>query len=176
MYEPILDLVETALLEPERIFVLLLEKGKEEPVTRASRVKGSRPGDSLALSRTMMQQVLEEKKSFLTSDPLNDPGFGGMMSMVRQGIRSAIAVPLFDNEDVIGLLYADDSRAGQAVLQGPAGGLHPAGQRDRRGHHPRPLPCAGRGEAPPGRRAGHRQRDPGQHPARRCCRRARATT
>jgi sigma-B regulation protein RsbU (phosphoserine phosphatase) len=111
MFEPILDLVETALLEPERIFILLLEKGKEEPVTKASRVKGSRTAESLALSRTMMNQVLEEKKSFLTSDPLNDPGFGGMMSMVSQGIRSAIAVPLFDNEDVIGLLYADDSRA-----------------------------------------------------------------
>ena len=111
MFEPILDLVETALLDPERIFVLLLEKDREEPVTRASRVKGAQPADNLALSRTMMKQVLEDKKSFLTSDPLNDPGFGGMMSMVSQGIRSAIAVPLFDNEDVIGLLYADDSRA-----------------------------------------------------------------
>ena len=108
MYEPILDLVETAL-EPERIFVLLQEEGHEEPVAKASRVNGTRSGDSLALSRTMMKQVMEEKKSFLTSDPLNDPGFGGMMSMVSQGIRSAIAVPLFDNEDVIGLLYADDS-------------------------------------------------------------------
>ncbi len=111
MFEPILDLVETALLDPERIFVLLLEKDREEPVTKASRVKGAQPADNLALSRTMMKQVLEDKKSFLTSDPLNDPGFGGMMSMVSQGIRSAIAVPLFDNEDVIGLLYADDSRA-----------------------------------------------------------------
>jgi serine phosphatase RsbU (regulator of sigma subunit) len=113
MFEPILDLVETALLDPERIFVLLLEKDRDEPVTKASRVKGHRPAESLALSRTMMKQVLEDKKSFLTSDPLNDPGFGGMMSMVSQGIRSAIAVPLFDNEDVIGLLYADDSRAGK---------------------------------------------------------------
>jgi serine phosphatase RsbU (regulator of sigma subunit) len=111
MFEPILDLVETALLDPERIFVLLLEKDREEPLTKASRVKGNQPADQLALSRTMMKQVLEEKKSFLTSDPLNDPGFGGMMSMVSQGIRSAIAVPLFDNEDVIGLLYADDSRS-----------------------------------------------------------------
>ncbi len=113
MYEPILDLVETALLNPERIFILLLEEEQEEPVTKASRVQGNHPVGSLALSRTMMKQVLEEKKSFLTSDPLNDPGFGGMMSMVSQGIRSAIAVPLFDNAEVIGLLYADDSRAGK---------------------------------------------------------------
>jgi serine phosphatase RsbU (regulator of sigma subunit)/pSer/pThr/pTyr-binding forkhead associated (FHA) protein len=113
MYEPILDLVETALLQPERIFVLLLEEGMEEPVNKASRVRGQAADTSLALSRTMMRQVIEKQKSFLTSDPLNDPGFGGMMSMVSQGIRSAIAVPLFDNEDVIGLLYADDSSAGK---------------------------------------------------------------
>ena len=98
MYEPILDLVETALLKPERIFVLLLEEGRDEPVNRASRVIGDRAQSSLALSRTMMEQVIANRKSFLTSDPLNDPGFGGMMSMVSQGIRSAIAVPLFDND------------------------------------------------------------------------------
>ena len=113
MFEPILDLVETALLNPERIFILLLEEGHDEPVTKASRVQSNQPVGTLALSRTMMKQVLDDKKSFLTSDPLNDPGFGGMMSMVSQGIRSAIAVPLFDNADVIGLLYADDSRAGK---------------------------------------------------------------
>jgi len=113
MYEPILDLVETALLRPERIFVLLLEEEGEEPVNRASRVQGHGAETSLALSRTMMRQVIEKRKSFLTSDPLNDPGFGGMMSMVSQGIRSAIAVPLFDNEEVIGLLYADDTRSGK---------------------------------------------------------------
>ena len=113
MYEPILDLVETALLQPERIFVLLLEKDEEEPVNKASRVQGQGGEKSLALSRTMMRQVIEKRKSFLTSDPLNDPGFGGMMSMVSQGIRSAIAVPLFDNEEVIGMLYADDTRSGR---------------------------------------------------------------
>jgi len=113
MYEPILDLVETALLQPERIFVLLIEEDHDEPVNKASRVRGQGAKTSLALSRTMMRQVIDKRKSFLTSDPLNDPGFGGMMSMVSQGIRSAIAVPLFDNEEVIGLLYADDSSAGK---------------------------------------------------------------
>ncbi len=109
LFEPILNLIESAL-EPERTFIMLKDKGHDEPVAKASRVQGHRPGDSLALSRTMMKQVMDEKKSFLTSDPLNDPEMGGMMSMVSAGIRSAIAVPLFDNAEVIGLLYADDSR------------------------------------------------------------------
>jgi len=110
MYEPILDLVETAL-EPERSFILLLEEGREDPAIVASRIQGSREGDSLALSRTMVARVLHHKTSFLTTDPINDPDLDGAMSMVSQSIRTAVAAPLFDNEEVIGLLYADDTRA-----------------------------------------------------------------
>ncbi|PJA76626.1 hypothetical protein CO151_02215 [bacterium CG_4_9_14_3_um_filter_65_15] len=116
MYGPILDMVETALLKPERIFVLQWEHEGDEPVETASRVLG-RGADALVLSSTMVDQVLREKKSFLTSDPLNHPDLGGMRSMVSQGIRSAIAVPMFDNEDVIGILYADDSRPGRVFTR-----------------------------------------------------------
>jgi sigma-B regulation protein RsbU (phosphoserine phosphatase) len=115
MYEPILDLVDTALLKPERVFVLLMEDGRDEPVRAASRIHG-RDGDALVLSGTMIRQVLREKKSFLTSDHLGG-GEDDMMSMVSQGIRSAIAVPLFDNEDVIGILYADDSRPDRGFIR-----------------------------------------------------------
>ena len=110
MYEPILDLVETAL-EPERSFILLLQEGQSEPVVVAKRIKGSRQGDSLALSRTMVARVLHHRTSFLTTDPVNDPDMDGAMSMISQSIRTAVAAPLFDNEEVIGLLYADDTRA-----------------------------------------------------------------
>ena len=110
MYEPILDLVDTAL-EPERAFILLLEEGQADPVIVASRIQGSREGDSLALSRTMVARVLQHRTSFLTTDPINDPDLDGAMSMVSQSIRTAVAAPLFDNEEVIGLLYADDTRS-----------------------------------------------------------------
>lgn len=114
LYEPILDVVQTAL-DPERIFILLIEDDPTEPVIKASRVLGRRGEDALALSRTMVQRVLTQKTSFLTSDPLNDPMLDGAMSMVSQSIRTAVAVPLFDNEEVIGLVYADDSRPGKRI-------------------------------------------------------------
>ena len=114
LFDPILDLVESAM-DPERAFLLLLEGEATEPAVKASRVKGAGATGHLVLSRTMMRQVLEQKKSFLTSDSLNnlDGPDAGMMSMISLGIRSAIAVPLFDNEAVIGVLYADDSRGGK---------------------------------------------------------------
>lgn len=114
LYEPILDLVQTAL-DPERIFVLLVEEEGGEPAIAASRMLGSRGGEGLALSRTMVNRVIHQKTSFLTTDPLNDPDLNGAMSMISQQIRTAVAAPLFDNEDVIGLLYADDSRPGKRI-------------------------------------------------------------
>lgn len=110
LYEPILDLVDTAL-EPERSFILLLEAGRPDPVIVASRIKGKPSEGGLCLSRTMVNRVIEQRTSFLTTDPINDPNFDGALSMVSQSIRTAVAAPLFDNEDVIGLLYADDTRA-----------------------------------------------------------------
>lgn len=110
LYEPILDLVDTAL-EPERSFILLIPEGQPDPMVVASRVKGLHQGGSLALSRTLVARVLNQRTSILTTDPINDPNLDGAMSMVSQSIRTAVAAPLFDNERVIGLLYADDTRA-----------------------------------------------------------------
>ncbi len=109
LYEPILDLVDTAL-EPERSFILLIQEGRPDPVVVASRIKGPHKGGALALSRTLVARVLNQRTSILTTDPINDPNLDGAMSMVSQSIRTAVAAPLFDNEDVIGLLYADDTR------------------------------------------------------------------
>ncbi len=110
LYEPILDLVDTAL-EPERSFILLIQEGRPDPVVVASRIKGPHKGGALALSRTLVARVLNQRTSILTTDPVNDPNLDGAMSMISQSIRTAVAAPLFDNEVVIGLLYADDTRA-----------------------------------------------------------------
>ena len=110
LYEPILDLVDTAL-EPERSFILLIQEGRPDPVVVASRIKTPQRGGALALSRTLVARVVNQRTSILTTDPINDPNLDGAMSMVSQSIRTAVAAPLFDNEGVIGLLYADDTRA-----------------------------------------------------------------
>ncbi len=110
LYEPILDLVDTAL-EPERTFILLIQEGQPDPVVVASRIEGPHKGGALALSRTLVARVLNQRTSILTTDPINDPNLDGAMSMISQSIRTAVAAPLFDNEEVIGLLYADDTRA-----------------------------------------------------------------
>lgn len=106
LYGLILDLVEK-VATCDKAVLLLMEGDGEEPVIKASRLKpGVEEGD-LVLSRTMVRKVLEQKSSLLTSDAQQDPRFRQQQSIVSQGIRSAMAAPLFDNENVIGLLYAD---------------------------------------------------------------------
>ncbi len=51
--------------------------------------------------------VVQGKQSVLTSDALHDPRFERGESVVSQGIRSAMCVPLWNNREVIGLIYAD---------------------------------------------------------------------
>lgn len=59
------------------------------------------------ISRNIMTEVVDHGKSVLTSDAQHDPKFASQTIML-QGIRSVLAVPLsVDETDVFGLIYAD---------------------------------------------------------------------
>lgn len=102
----IMDLVFEAV-RPERGFLMLLNPvtGALEP--KVVRVDKRSPGGDIALSRRIADMVVKEKQSVLTSDALHDPRFEHGESIVAQGIRSAMCVPLWNSRDVIGLVYAD---------------------------------------------------------------------
>jgi serine phosphatase RsbU (regulator of sigma subunit) len=51
--------------------------------------------------------VLDENSSVLITDAAVDPRFQQRHSIVSQAIHSALAVPLYDNQRVLGLIYAD---------------------------------------------------------------------
>lgn len=107
LFEHTLDLVDKAVTA-ERIVLLLNEDDEDaDPAVRASRLKKPGASGQILLSKTMLDKVMEERKSFLTLDATEDPGLRDHQSVILSGTRSAMAVPLFDNEHVIGALYAD---------------------------------------------------------------------
>ncbi|MUG95490.1 FHA domain-containing protein [Scytonema sp. UIC 10036] len=59
------------------------------------------------ISRSICQKVFEEKIAIQTADAQNDERFAGENSILVKGIRSAMAVPLWDENKVVGVLYAD---------------------------------------------------------------------
>jgi len=108
LYEPILDLVET-VADPSRALVVLLSDAGE-PEIRASRLRGDAPERDVVLSGAVIERVIGERVSFLIEDALDDAQLRDRASVVRSSMRTAMAAPLFDNERVIGLLYADSTR------------------------------------------------------------------
>ena len=105
-FEEILKFVEKAL--PASRHVLLIQEGPgTEPVQVARRATGRGADRPLALSRSIVQAVLDERASVFTIDAAVDPRFAGQHSIVAQAVHSAMAVPLFDNQRVLGLIYVD---------------------------------------------------------------------
>ncbi len=109
IFEAALDLLERVV--PARRILLLLndgEGGAEVPMVRAAR-PASAAGQKIMLSRTLLSAVLEKRDALLVADARLDPNFRNQESIVLQDISSALAAPLFDNEKVIGLVYADSN-------------------------------------------------------------------
>ncbi len=104
--DQILEVVERAV--PASRYVLLLREAPGvDPVQVAGRWRGGRAGQPLALSSAILRSVLDECTSVLTEDASADPRFQGQQSIVSHSVHSAMAVPLFDNERVLGLVYVD---------------------------------------------------------------------
>ena len=60
----------------------------------------------IRVSRNVMDEVVIKGKSVLTSDAQHDPRFASG-TVVLQGVRSVLAVPLGVSEKVFGIIYAD---------------------------------------------------------------------
>ncbi|HET7226257.1 MAG TPA: SpoIIE family protein phosphatase [Candidatus Eisenbacteria bacterium] len=111
--EELLAFVEQAL--PASRYVLLLrDRPGAEPEQIAARTRQARADAPLAMSSAIVRTVLDECTSIITGDAANDPRFQTRQSIVLNAVRSAMAVPLFDNERVLGLLYVDRQMTGEA--------------------------------------------------------------
>ncbi len=106
--ETLLAFVERAV--PCNRLVMLLREREGNGLTQiAARSRGAGFREPLALSNSIVRSVLEDNTAVITGDALNDPRFMGQQSIVAQAIHSAMAVPLWDNEKVLGILYVDST-------------------------------------------------------------------
>jgi sigma-B regulation protein RsbU (phosphoserine phosphatase) len=90
-----------------RIMIVMTDTTDGSPVVRAARPALDLAGDKAVLSTTIISKVLNEREALLLNDAQSDPAFADHGSVVGLNIRSAMVAPLFDNREVIGLLYAD---------------------------------------------------------------------
>jgi len=108
--ETIMDLARRAV-PFERGLLMLLEGDRLVP--QVIRVPPDESGSVISVSRTIADRVLQNKESILTSDAQLDDRFRLGQSVEAQQLRSVMCVPLWNNRDVIGLIYLDNRhRAG----------------------------------------------------------------
>lgn len=90
--------------------VLLLDENGEL-VPRAVR------GRPFQISRTAQERVLKGRESLLIQDARSDEKLRMQASIISQGVRSLLAVPLQTEERVIGLIYLDSASAARAFTR-----------------------------------------------------------
>ena len=106
LLEDLLDLVAANL--PMDQCVIMLRAGGQGPLeTRAARIRGKwSPDGNIHVSRSIVAMAFEQHLAVLIPDTAADPRAKGD-SIINIKIRSALCVPIGDEEEVIGVLYAD---------------------------------------------------------------------
>jgi adenylate cyclase len=94
-------------LPAERVVVVLLEDDGRPTPTLARRRGKEGPDPEASFSHTIVESVVRDRVAVLTSDALTDDRFEAGQSIRIQQIRSAMCVPLWDRDRVIGALHVD---------------------------------------------------------------------
>jgi len=104
--EQIVSLVFEAV--PADRCLLMMRDGENEEMRVAVARLRDRVGEvgEIRVSRNVMDEVVMRGNSVLTSDAQHDPRFASG-TMVLQGVRSVLAVPLGVSDKVFGIIYAD---------------------------------------------------------------------
>ena len=91
----------------DRCLLMMRDEGSEELRVAVARLR-DRVGEvgEIRVSRNVLDEVVIRGKSVLTSDAQHDPRFASG-TVVLQGIRSVLAVPLGVADNVFGIIYAD---------------------------------------------------------------------
>ena len=117
LFAQIMDFIFEIFPTAERAFVILRDqdgrrdkgdakKTKFHPAAASTR-EPTEEDDVLTLSEAIVDEVVRQRCSILSTDAAEDPRFKHHQSTLPLGIRSMMCVPLIVEEDVIGLIQID---------------------------------------------------------------------
>ena len=104
------------ILPADRGVVLLVE-GDGKLVPRYVKMKDGRAGETIQLSNSILNEVSQNKRAVLSSDATMDSRFSGAHSIILQGIRSTMAVPLLHADELLGIMHLDSQVATNAFAE-----------------------------------------------------------
>ncbi len=103
------------LVGADRGAILLMENA--ELVPRYVKTRDGRSEDSIVLSRTVTAEVVNNKAAVLSSDATMDSRFSGAHSIIMQGIRSTMTLPLLHRDEILGIMHLDSQIATNAFTE-----------------------------------------------------------
>ncbi len=87
--------------------VILLTDDKGELTPRFVKTRSGKSDPNIVLSKTVMAEVVNNKAAVLSSDATMDARFSGAHSIIMQGIRSTMTLPLLHAGEMLGLMHLD---------------------------------------------------------------------
>src|SRR5262249_9322566 len=71
------------------------------------KTRSARGDSNIVLSRTVMAEVTTNRAAVLSSDATMDARFSGAHSIIMQGIRSTMTLPLLHGNELLGIMHLD---------------------------------------------------------------------
>jgi adenylate cyclase len=102
------------LIPADRGVILLMEDGVPSP-----KIAKTRDGknEHIILSKSILNEVVNNKASVLSSDATMDSRFSAAHSVIMQGIRSTMTVPLVHHDELLGIMHLDSMIATNAFTE-----------------------------------------------------------
>ena len=104
------------LLPADRGVILLYDQD-HHLVPRYVKHKSGQHDEQIMLSKSILSEVEQHKKAVLSSDAQMDSRFSGAHSIIMQGIRSTMCVPLLHGDELLGIMHMDSQIATNAFTE-----------------------------------------------------------
>ena len=102
------------LIPADRGVMLLIEDGRPSP--KVARTRDGK-AEQIILSRSILNEVVKKKAGVLSSDATMDARFNTAQSVILQGIRSTMTVPLIHHDALLGIMHLDSMVATNAFAE-----------------------------------------------------------
>ena len=102
------------LIQADRGVILMMDgEGNWEPKCVLERYPDESRKEEINISKTILQAVVEERSAILSSDAKIDERFSSAESVIMQGIRSSMSIPLISrsNGEILGVMHLDTQNA-----------------------------------------------------------------
>lgn len=105
------------LVGADRGAILLKDELSGEFQPRYVKTRDGRSEDNIVLSKTVLSEVTHNKAAVLSSDATMDSRFSGAHSIIMQGIRSTMTLPLLHRDEILGIMHLDSQIATNAFTE-----------------------------------------------------------